>query len=193
MTGTIMPHRLAARGLIETRGTETMRGANELIQDLVERHQSWLIHLAASYLRDVQAAEDCVQDVFLNAITKLDPTLSDASMRNWLAACTANRAKSVLRSARIRRVVLTDKHDFIERGQGHLDDYAALDDSGTLTHVMNLPIKYREVVVLRYYHDLPIADMARILAVSENTVKTRLKRGKERLRQVLKTDNRGDD
>lgn len=155
------------------------------LADLVERNQSWLIHLAASYLGSLHSAEDCVQDVFLTAVTKLDPTLPEPVIRNWLATCTVNRARSMLRAARIRRLALLDWSSGQGESSGRPDDYPSLDETGVLAKVMALPVKYREVIVLRYYHDLDIQAIASILRVSENTVKTRLRRAKERLRRSL--------
>ncbi|WAH36103.1 RNA polymerase sigma factor [Alicyclobacillus dauci] len=174
--------------LYQQTGHLTFNDSNEVIsrvRGLVERHQNWLIHLASSYLGNIQSAEDCVQDVFLTALTKLDWRLSDTAVRNWLATCTVNRAKSILRSANVRRLTLMNGDDLANFGPTTDDTYASLDESGVLGHVMALPIKYREVIVLRYYHDLSMTDIAHILRISENTVKTRLRRGKKRLRQTL--------
>ncbi|MBX5437778.1 MAG: sigma-70 family RNA polymerase sigma factor [Alicyclobacillaceae bacterium] len=150
---------------------------------LVERHQSWLIHLAAAYLGSLHSAQDCVQDVFVMALTKLDPTLPEASIRSWLATCTVNRARSMLRAARLRRLVSVDR--LYARECAQADVYPSLDETGVLAKVMELPVRNREVLVLRYYHDLDIATIAQVLSMSENTVKTRLRRAKERLRRSL--------
>jgi RNA polymerase sigma-70 factor (ECF subfamily) len=156
------------------------------LAELVERNQSWLLHLAASYLGSLHSAQDCVQDVFLTAVTKLDPSLPEPAIRNWLATCTVNRARTMLRAARIRRLALLDWSSRLgEFSGGRPDDYPSLDETGVLAKVMALPVKYREVIVLRYYHDLDTQAIARILRISENTVKTRLRRAKERLRRAL--------
>ena len=50
---------------------------------------------------------------------------------------------------------------------------------------MNLPIKYREVIYLFYFEELPIKEIAIVIEVKENTVKTRLRRAKELLKNGL--------
>ncbi|MCL6517816.1 RNA polymerase sigma factor [Alicyclobacillus sp.] len=161
-------------------------------QQLVETHQSRLIHLAASYLGSIQSAEDCVQEVFITAMTRLDPTRPSEAVHRWLTTCTINRARSILRYHRVRRFVLMDNDGLSQFSLGRPDDYAALDETGILKQVMRLPVKYREVVVLRYYHDLEIGEIAEVLGVSVNTVKTRLRRAKDRLRQILEGHDGGE-
>ena len=82
---------------------------------------------------------------------------------------------------------------------GHRRDHAALDwltaapeetdvlveRDRTLRAVMGLPVRRRAVVVLRFYEDLPLAEIAAVLNVSEGTVKSQLSRGLEQLRSVL--------
>jgi RNA polymerase sigma-70 factor (ECF subfamily) len=91
----------------------------------------------------------------------------------------------MLRAARVRRLALLDWSSRQVESSGRPDDYPSLDETGVLEKVMALPVKYREVIVLRYYHDLDTQAIARILRVSENTVKTRLRRAKDRLRRSL--------
>lgn len=52
--------------------------------------------------------------------------------------------------------------------------------------VLELPVKYREIIILYYYKELKIDEIAHLLSVSDNTVKTRLRRGREKLRDQLK-------
>ncbi|MCL6599921.1 MAG: RNA polymerase sigma factor [Alicyclobacillus macrosporangiidus] len=160
------------------------------LQRLVAEHQSRLIHLAASYLGSIQSAEDCVQEVFITAVNRLDPRQPPAAVRTWLTTCTVNRARSMLRARRVRRWVLMDAEGLSRHAAGRPDDYAALDESGVLAEVMRLPVKYREVLVMRYYHDMSVEETAAVLGVSSNTVKTRLRRAKERLRQALEQMDR---
>ncbi|MCL6627961.1 MAG: RNA polymerase sigma factor, partial [Alicyclobacillus shizuokensis] len=112
------------------------------LQELIEAHQSRLIHLAASYLGSIQSAEDCVQEVFITALARLDPAQPSAAVHRWLTTCTINRARSILRYHRVRRLVLMDSDGLSRFALGRPDDYAALDETGILRQVMRLPVKY---------------------------------------------------
>ena len=57
------------------------------------------------------------------------------------------------------------------------------EDHQLASAVMNLPIKYREVIYLFYFEEMPIKEIAAVIEVKENTVKTRLRRGKELLKE----------
>ena len=94
------------------------------IEGLAARYQNRLLHLAASCLRDIQSAEDCVQDVFVTALRKLNPELSEGATYKWLATCTANRAKSMLRSVRLRRLVFMDANQLDDSGLTARDEVA---------------------------------------------------------------------
>lgn len=59
------------------------------------------------------------------------------------------------------------------------------EDSRLASAVMNLPIKYREVIYLFYYEELSIKEIATVIEVKENTIKTRLKKAKELLKEGL--------
>ncbi len=59
------------------------------------------------------------------------------------------------------------------------------EDSRLASAVMNLPIKYREIIYLFYYEELSIKEIAKVIEVKENTIKTRLKKAKELLKEGL--------
>lgn len=59
------------------------------------------------------------------------------------------------------------------------------EDQMLASAVMNLPIKYREVIYLYYFEEMPIKDIAMVIEVKENTIITRLKRAKELLKKGL--------
>ena len=53
--------------------------------------------------------------------------------------------------------------------------------------MLDLPVKYREVLILKYYHDMAVADISTVLRIPLNTVKTRLRRGKDSLREKIES------
>ena len=148
----------------------------EQFDDLAVRFQDMIYRLALSYLRSPHDAEDVVQEVLIKLYTAKKDFESDDHVRFWLVRVTSNEAKRTLR----RR-----------RPAPSLDECAELiaeDDAearAVFEAVMSLDDKLREVTVLHYYQGFKLAEIARIVKVPPGTVGTRLKRAKEKLKELL--------
>lgn len=137
-------------------------------------------------------AEDIVQDVCVKAIVNEGKYRGDASYKTYLMKMTINRSYDYLRSWSYREQSI--KLFIHQLFNTESLEYQLLkkDERAQLGYqVLRQKPKYREVLVLYYYEELKIHEIATILEVSENTVKTRLKRAREQMKQVL--DGRGVD
>ena len=145
---------------------------------LVEEHQSALYRTARSILSNQQDAEDAVQEAFLRLLT-LRPVFRDAEHEKaWLIRTTLHRAADLQKAAAKRNVPLE------EAAQAAVPE----PESALLDAVRSLPEKYSAVIHLHYYEGYSIREIAKLLGVPSPTVGTRLARGRERLRQLLKED-----
>ncbi|RIV28827.1 sigma-70 family RNA polymerase sigma factor [Alicyclobacillaceae bacterium I2511] len=146
-----------------------------------------VIHLAYTYVNNYHLAQDIAQDVFLRAFQNMDGFRGEGSVRTWLLAITANRAKDYLRSWAFRHE-LQDPSPFeslsgTETPEAQVMNQLAKDE---LWHsVFQLPLKYREVLVLYYLRELSQRDIAAALGITEESVRTRLHRGRQQLRKLL--------
>ena len=137
-----------------------------------------LLRLASTRLRDPADAEDAVQEVFLKLLTAA-PQFRDAGHeRAWLIRATLHRAADLRRLAANRNVPLEEA-----ALAAAPEPESALRDA-----VRALPEKYSAVIHLHYYEGYSIREIAKLLGVPAPTVGTRLARGRERLRQLLKED-----
>ena len=138
-----------------------------------------LLRLACTRLDDPADAEDIVQEVFLKLLTAR-PMLRDGEHEKaWLIRTTLHRASDLRRSAARRNVPLEEAAQ------------AAASQAGSelLTAVRALPEPYSAVIHLYYYEGYSIKEIAKLLGVPTPTVGTRLARGRERLRLLLKEDD----
>lgn len=101
-------------------------------------------------------------------------------MRPWLLKIATNQALS--RQRRFRRVTWVQ---LIPDSPGPAID--PTEHIALLQGLATLPIRSRAAVVLRYYADLPVAEVASVMGTSQNTVKSQLRTGLARLREVLDT------
>lgn len=158
---------------------EALRGRRpEVLADLLAQHGREIQGVAYLILRDRSAAEDVVVDTLLAALDRGSSLRDPGALRPWLLRIATNRALRVRRSeARVIQL-----HVLPDRAARWTDE----DERLTLLAVVDrLPPRMRAAIVLRYYADLPVRDVAEALGTSENTVKTQLRQALERMRQTL--------
>jgi RNA polymerase sigma-70 factor, ECF subfamily len=161
--------------------------------ELVERHQAELCRYARSLLRDGPAAEDAVQTAFEKASVALGKypkeRIESLSLRPWLYRITLNVVRNVWRDGRREVPVAETPEPSEERfravsgsGSESGDKEAWMD---ALQVLGRLSERQRVAVVLRYVEDLPYAEVAERTGWPENTCKTLVRRGVQRLGVLL--------
>jgi RNA polymerase sigma-70 factor, ECF subfamily len=147
-------------------------------ENIVRRWQGPLVNLAYRFCRDRFRAEDMAQDAFLRAWRALATWRRDAAFSTWLFALATNLYRTELRRIPVRTVHLD---------RDIRDDRAGPDDRDEIVQraVLALPAKYREALTLFYFHEMNVHDAALSLGLPEGTVKARLSRAREILRNKL--------
>lgn len=153
----------------------------ETLTDLLSAYGRELQAVAYLILRDRGEAEDVVIETLLTAFERGGSIRDERALRSWLLRVATNRALGTRRrSARLIRLDLTPE----SAGPG---DMAA--ESSTrialLDGIADLPIQMRAAIVLRYYADLSVEEVATTLGKSPNTIKAQLQTGLDRLRKHL--------
>lgn len=140
------------------------------------------------YLADKQAAEDAMQDTFLKAWKAMDGFLEQEahSAKAWLLRIAINRCRDYQRSRWFRHV---DRTQALEDLPQHYLQVEAEDRSLFLT-ILGLPVKQKQVILLYYYHRMPMQEVAQVLGVAVSTVHARLKKAEQALKMTL---TGGDD
>lgn len=136
------------------------------------------------------AADDISQDVFLKALQHLHQFEGRCSVKTWLFAIARNLSMNYLKSSFIKKVTLmewvTPKNH--ERS-AELEAIGSMEVSRIWEHVLSLPVKFREVLLLEFHYQLPRREIAALLNISEGTVKSRLHRARARMEALLKGDD----
>ena len=154
---------------------------DQTLERLMAQYGDSLLRMCWMMLRDRELARDAAQESFLKAYRALGSLRNGETEKAWLMRIAINTCKDMRRSRwwrMIDRRVTPD--DLPEAGR---ED--TLPDSMPLIAVMNLPEKYRQVVLLHYYQGLTLEEIARTLDTSASTIRTRLSRAKTKLRQKL--------
>jgi RNA polymerase sigma-70 factor (ECF subfamily) len=164
---------------------KVLAGEVSAFEGIVRRWQGPLVNLAYRFCRDRSRAEEMAQEAFLRAYRGLGQWRKDAAFSTWLFALATNLYCSEVRRIPARTVPLEDVPEPADAraSDGGLED-ADL-DRAVRRAVFALPAKYREAVVLFYFHEMDVPAAARSLGLPEGTVKARLFRGREMLRSRL--------
>ncbi len=160
---------------------------NDPFRQLMEQHTERLIRVAYYYTKDLQTAEDLIQEVFIKFYHKQSSLKDIEDVSAYLSRMTINRCKDYLKSWHVRKVKLQQKWEeqvekevfnhFVQQDEEHMIGEA----------IMRLPLKHREALVYYYFEEMTISSIAQLLQIPQSTVKTRLVRG----RKLLKTELHG--
>ena len=177
-------------------------GSRERFDELVKIYTQKLYRLAYGLLGNHHDAEEVVQDSFVRAYRGLDQFRGDSSFETWMHRITLNLARNKFHWNRRRgegiTVSLSDRNDGADEGEDpgdmELPDSSYSPDSlmqkvetqSNVVRGMNaLPEFLREAMVLRHVKDMSYDQIARILNCPVGTVKSRIARGRELLREYL--------
>jgi RNA polymerase sigma-70 factor (ECF subfamily) len=160
-------------------------GDVEAFAGIVRRWQVPLINLAYRFCGDRGRAEEMAQEAFLRAYRGLDSYRGDAAFSTWLFALATNLYRSELRRIPQRTVALDEAPE--PRDPVSMTEVHELRDRDLAVRraVLALPPKYREALLLFYFHEMDVPAAAQSLGLPEGTVKARLHRGRELLRSKL--------
>jgi RNA polymerase sigma-70 factor (ECF subfamily) len=164
---------------------KVLAGDIAAFEGIVRRWQNPLVNLAFRFCRDRGRAEEMAQEAFLRAYRALGQWRRESAFSTWLFALATNLYRSELRRIPPRVVALDEIAEPVDSRppDGGLEDENR--DRAVRRAVMSLPDKYRESLILFYFHDMDVAAAARSLGLPEGTVKARLSRGRELLRSKL--------
>ncbi len=164
---------------------QVLAGDVSRFEEIVRRWQGPLINLAYRFCRDRGRAEEMAQEAFLRAFRGLGQWRKDAAFSTWLFALATNLYRSELRRIPAGISPLEEAGEIrdLRAFDGGLEDEDR--DRAVRRAVYALPPKYRETLILFYFHEKDVPETARSLGLPEGTVKARLFRGREILRSKL--------
>ena len=147
------------------------------------------LRIALDLLGDRAGAEDAVQEALARACESCDRLREPGAASGWFFRILTNVCLRALRRRKLKRLFLGRRSPTEEASKP--DDRAdrtlarQSDVAGMLGALDKLPVKQRTALLLRYGHDLPVAEIADMLDVKPATVKTHLVRGLRRLRKLM--------
>ena len=165
---------------------EIIKDRDKGTRALVAVYQDRLFTAAMFLCRDHSAAEDLVSRTFARAVAKIASFRPNTNFYNWLYTILINFRRMDLRKARNDLLVLTDQPPDTPVTETPFTALAAKADHAAIrAAVAELSEPLKEVVILRYFEDFPLDEIAATLALPLGTVKSRLNYAKTTLAQRL--------
>ncbi|MBO0720000.1 MAG: sigma-70 family RNA polymerase sigma factor [Blastocatellia bacterium] len=156
-------------------------GDQSAFAELVREHQAMVYSIARNFFRDAALAEDLAQEVFLHLYQNLASIESAAHLRFWLRKVTSHRCIDHSRRRRIKTVSVDEAPEPVS-----IFDWPDAMMQSTLRRIVaTLPERPRLIVTLRYQEDLDPTEIAEILEMPLNTVKSHLRRSLAILREKM--------
>lgn len=152
-------------------------------EDYVIINKEPIYRLAYSYVKNAEDALDIVQESIYKGISSLESLKDINVIKTWFYRIVVNTSLDFIRK-RSREIVIDSEYLF-EKELIDMDNYANIDLERALE---NLPYSYRTIIILRYFEDLKINEIAEVLDININTIKTRLYKGLELLRIEMNTE-----
>ncbi len=159
----------------------SLEGDLEAWGEIVRRYKEAVFGVALAILRNRADAEDATQEAFIRAYERLHYYDLSRKFSTWLFTVTANVAKNMLRKRRRPDPQsppdrIPDPAEVVWKEELH---------QAVKEAVWSLPESYRAPLILRYWHEMDLAEIAQVLGLRVGTVKTRLHRGRALVRMHL--------
>ena len=159
------------------KGTSRMSTIKKQVTDYVIKEKEKHYRLAFSYVKNPEDALDIVQESIYKAFSSLDTLREPSHMKTWYYRIIVNTAIDFLRKH--KRLITVEDMELTGYDSGSVDQYEDFDLQKALD---DLPEKYRSVIILRYFEDLKIEEVAELLNRKVSTVKTQLYKALDKLR-----------
>lgn len=150
------------------------------LKNAIEEYYKMIYHISLEYLRNKEDAEDIVQEVFLRYVTYVHEEeksfTSKEHEKYWIVRVTINLCCNELKTSRRK----TNTNLDATKAKSYI-----MPDNELFDEIQKLGDNYKNVFILHYLEDFKISEISEILDISENNVKTRLKRAREKLKSGL--------
>ena len=162
-------------------GVQASAQPEVILTRLVETYQTALLHICYMILRDDSLAEDAVQETFLKAYKAIDTFRGESSEKTWLFRIGVNVCRDMKRGRWFRYLDRRVTPETLPIPAPEADeDYEELSQA-----ILRLPDRDKEIILLYYYQDMNIRDIAQTLGLAPSSVSSRLKKARERLKALL--------
>jgi RNA polymerase sigma-70 factor (ECF subfamily) len=163
-----------------------------IVVELMTAYGEKVWNYAFSLTRKREQADDITQEVFIKVYRNLFTFRSESSIKTWLFTITRNTVHNYHRSAFFRKVTLKHFVDHVHmQKSAETEAMEKIEISDIWQKVLQLPLKYREVLILFGHDQLSMQEIAQVLGINEGTVKSRLHNARLKLLKLKGVEHSG--
>ena len=162
------------------------KGDVQAFEKLVKVYESKMYKTAKSILECEDDINEAIQQTIILIYDKLYQLRNENKVGTWIMRILINQCKKIYKQNELRNRKNVNLEDNIEKINinEEKDDYSFVDNA-----IHRLDTKYREIIILYYYDELKIKDIAKVLKIPQGTIKTRLNRARKKLNEILEEVN----
>ena len=165
-------------------------GDKAALRQIYEKYIDDLLRVALSLLSDIQSAEDCLHDVFVDFAGASNSVMTHSNLKSYLISCIANKARDRLRKETRQLKYRSKQVCSPQISNNPTKQLIDAEESVRIFEALaKLPYQQREVFVLHIQGQMRFRKIARILGVSINSIQSRYRYGIKKLRSLLNEDN----
>lgn len=161
---------------------QSIKGCDESFEKLIEIHKEYLYKMAFIYVKNEHDALDIYQETVYKAYINISKLRNSSFFKTWITKILINNVH--MKNRHYNKFQDKKMEDYIgeieySNIEENIDLYDAID---------NLDEKYKTSIILQYFQDFTVAQIAEVMECNENTVKSYIRRGKKKLYDILKEE-----
>lgn len=160
--------------------------ASQNVERMVNEYGDALLRMCYLYLKDYHLAEDAVQETFIKAMKSYDSFNRESSEKTWITRIAINTCKNIMRNHWFRMVQKNMDMHITAIADSPIDDFYT--KNSVTGAIMKLGADDRKIIVLYYYQELPVKEIAGIIGKTQNAALQRLNRARMKLKKILMED-----
>lgn len=160
--------------------------SEDILERLINTYGDAVLRMCYLYLKDYHMAEDAVQETFIKAMRSYDSFQNKSSEKTWLTRIAINCCKNIMRTRWFRLPALDIAKQHLE-SENQIEVF--IEKNNMSNAIMSLNIKDRQLIVLYYYQELSVKEIANVTGKRENTISQQLRRAREKLKKILEEEN----
>ncbi len=169
------------------------QGNLDYFGELVKRYEDKIKRYAHKFLSNRNDIDDIAQEVFIKAYVNLQSFDDDRKFSPWIYRIAHNTFVNALKKKLSDKLFSIDFDTFLPHPEAKEHTDSDIEKSFIKEmldlHLKSIDIKYREPLILYFYEDMDYKEISQVLSIPVSTVGVRIKRGKDKLRKILETNN----
>lgn len=162
---------------------KSIKGDGECFEELVKKYKSYLYKVAYSYTKNEDQALDLIQECTYRAWKNIKNLKQESSFKSWISKILINIAMTTIKKE--SKAIISEIDENIE----HIQKEISIEEKVDVHKAIDtLKPEYKMVIILKYFDDMTIEEIAYVMEIPINTVKSHLRRAKQSMRNILKED-----